>query len=142
MLICTSWQHTVFFMHINMAIWHNFMIHIHSIIFFGILMLSLVSSAIADDDDDKDEYHDFNVKALHNEGKIASLESILNNLAKYKLSRLLEVELVENKDHPDNSEYLYQIEYINPQGKVLELEVDALTSQVLQHGEDIDKETE
>lgn len=106
------------------------MIFYKSIIFLVILSLSVVSLA---HDDDDEEYSPHEIKALKKAGKITSLERILDKLNQYDVTRLLEVELIDNKDHPDNSEYLYQIEYIDHQGMVLELEVDALTSQVLHH---------
>ncbi len=89
------------------------------------------------------DYHLMELKALKTAGKICSLEHILQQLEHYGINRLLEVELKENKDHPDNSDYLYEIEYIDPQGRVLELEVDALTSEVLHLDEEsISEETD
>jgi uncharacterized membrane protein YkoI len=91
---------------------------------FGMVFLPVV--LLADND-----YHPVELKALKAAGRICSLERILQQLERYGIYRLLEVELKENKDHPDNSDYLYEIEYIGPGGRVLELEVDALTTEVM-----------
>ncbi len=105
-----------------------------SILFLILLLLTLSVSA----DDNEEEYTPHEIKALKTAGKITSLEHILDQLQELGVARLLEVELIKNCDHPDNSEYLYEIEYIDHQGMGLELEVDALTSQVLHHNEDDD----
>ena len=109
--------------------------YIKRILFLTLLLLTLSVSA---DDDEEEEYTPHEIKALKSAGKITSLEHILDQLNQFGVARLLEVELIKNRDHPDNSEYLYEIEYIDHQGMVLELEVDALTSQVLHLNEDDD----
>ncbi len=111
------------------------MTYIKRILFLTLLLLTLSVSA---DDDEEEEYTPHEIKALKTAGKITSLERILDQLQAFGVARLLEVELIKNRDHPDNSEYLYEIEYIDHQGMVLELEVDALTSQVLHINEDDD----
>ncbi len=111
------------------------MTYIKRILFLTLLLLTLSVSA---DDDEEEEYTPHEIKALKTAGKITSLERILDQLKEFGVARLLEVELIKNRDHPDNSEYLYEIEYIDHQGMVLELEVDALTSQILHHNEDDD----
>ncbi len=71
-------------------------------------------------------HQEFDVKELKEAGKISSLENILDKLAGYNLDRLLEIEL-----NWDNNQYIYEIEYINDKGVVLEIEVDAVTAEVL-----------
>ena len=112
------------------------MTYIKSILFLLLLFLSITGSA---DDDEEEEYTPHEIKALKTAGKITSLEHILDQLKTFGVARLLEVELIKNRDHPDNGEYLYEIEYIDHRGMVLELEVDALTSQVLHLNEDDDE---
>ncbi len=112
------------------------MTYIKSILFLIMLFLTITVSA---DDNEEEEYTPHEIKALKTAGKITSLEHILDQLKPFGVARLLEVELIKNQDHPDNSEYLYEIEYIDHQGMVLELEVDALTSQVLHLNEEDDE---
>ncbi|MCW8929191.1 MAG: hypothetical protein OQL19_03005 [Gammaproteobacteria bacterium] len=82
----------------------------------------------------------FNIKELKEAGKISSLETILGKLSPYGIHRILEVELEKNviqtNDGQINYQYIYEIEYINNDGIVLEIEVDALTAQIL----DIERE--
>ena len=71
-------------------------------------------------------HEEFDVKELKESGKISSLENILDKLAGYNIDRLLEVELKR-----DNDQYIYEIEYINDKGVVLEIEIDAVIAEVL-----------
>ena len=77
----------------------------------------------------------FDVKELKEAGKISPLENILDKLSEYGISRLLEVELkrgvFQESSKQINHQFIYEIEYINDKGIVLEIEVDALTAQVL-----------
>jgi uncharacterized membrane protein YkoI len=72
-------------------------------------------------------HEEFDVKELKEMGKISSLEIILEKLSDYNIDRLLEVELKQK-----NNQYIYELEYINDKGIVLEIEVDAVTAQVLE----------
>ncbi len=82
-----------------------------------------------------DNEQDFNIKELKDAGKISSLENILSKLSDYGINRLLEVELKCDVFHEGSKlvehRFIYEIEYINDRGIVLEIEVDALTAQVL-----------
>ena len=82
---------------------------------------------------DNDQIYD--VKELKDAGKISSLENILDKLSEYDINRLLEVELklvtFQERSRQTNQQFIYEIEYINGKGIVLEIEVDALTAQVL-----------
>jgi len=73
----------------------------------------------------------FDVKELKESGQISSLENILDKLSKYDISRLLEIELKQADSRQVKHQFIYEIEYINGKGIVLEIEVDALTAQVL-----------
>ena len=74
-------------------------------------------------------HEEFDVKELKDTGKIGSLEIILEKLSDYNISRLLEVELKQK-----NNQYIYELEYINDKGVVLEIEVevDAITAPVFE----------
>lgn len=79
-----------------------------------------------------DEVHEnFDIKALKDAGKITSLELILQSLSSYDINRILEIELKREESGGENGQYIYEIEYINDKGVVLEVEVDALTAQVI-----------
>ena len=71
-------------------------------------------------------HDEFDFKKLKETGKISSLEIILDKLSEYNITRLLEVDLKR-----ENNQYIYELEYINDKGIVLEIEVDAVTAQVL-----------
>ena len=71
-------------------------------------------------------HDEFDFKELKETGKISSLEIILDKLSEYNITRLLEVDLKR-----ENNQYIYELEYINDKGIVLEIEVDAVTAQVL-----------
>jgi uncharacterized membrane protein YkoI len=73
----------------------------------------------------------YDIKSLKAAGKINSLEYLLNKLSAHNINRLLEVELKQDSTHEGNHPFIYEIEYINDEGMVLEIEVDALTAQVL-----------
>ncbi|MCU7800807.1 MAG: PepSY domain-containing protein [gamma proteobacterium symbiont of Lucinoma myriamae] len=68
----------------------------------------------------------YDVMSLKAAGKITSLEMILEKLSSYDIDRLLEIELEQ-----EDNRYIYEIEYVNSKGVVHEIEVDAVTAQVL-----------
>jgi len=78
-----------------------------------------------------DSEQTFDIKELRETGKISSLENILDKLSAYKITRLLEIKIKKDTSHPVNQRFIYEIEYINDKGIVLEIEVDALTAHVL-----------
>lgn len=90
----------------------------HFTLFFIILLFTVKSFA--------DEDHQFDVKQLKESGEITSLEIILDNLSEHNISRLLEVELYKR-----NNQYIYELEYIDDNGRVYEIEVDAVNAKVL-----------
>lgn len=77
----------------------------------------------------------FDVKELKEAGDIASLTNILAGLSTQGVSRILEVKLkrgaVQEASTQPEHQYIYEIEYIDAKGMVLEIEVDARTAQVL-----------
>ncbi len=78
-----------------------------------------------------DNYQAFNIKELKDAGKISSLENVLDKLSGYGINRLLEIELKQDTSRQNSQQFIYEIEYINDEGMVLEIKVDALTAQVL-----------
>lgn len=69
---------------------------------------------------------------LRQQGQILPLEEVLKpTMQRYPGARLLELELEE-----DDGIYIYEIELITRKGVVRELEIDALTGQILEDEED------
>jgi len=99
------------------------MIKQYTFIFIIAILFSHLSMA--------DDNHQLDVKELKETGKISSLEFILDKLSRYHIDRLLEVELKRDTSRLINHQYIYEIEYINDNGVVLEIEVDAVNAQVL-----------
>ena len=94
------------------------MIKKYIILLIMILLFSHLSFA--------DRNQPFDVKELKEAGKISSLEFILDKLSTYNIDRLLEIELKR-----ENNLFIYEIEYINDKGVVLEIEVDAVSAEIL-----------
>ena len=84
------------------------------------VFIVLIQTGIADDN----RYYD--VKELKDAGEITSLENILSQLTEHDINRLLEVELER-----ENNRYIYEIEYLDSKGIVYEVEVDAITAEVI-----------
>lgn len=101
------------------------------LIFLVILSTILLSNLLFADTNWFSGKQNYNIKELKASGKITSLENILAKLAEYNIHRLLEVELKQKKSPWNNHSFIYEIEYINNKGVVLEIEVDALTAQIL-----------
>ena len=108
-----------------------FILLIFILLFFQLSFTKLIRA----DNDFSDNVQAFDIKELKESGKINSLENILDKLSGYGINRLLEVELkrgvFQENSHQINHQFIYEIEYINDEGIVLEIEVDALTAQVL-----------
>ncbi|MCU7833897.1 MAG: hypothetical protein KZQ83_01495 [gamma proteobacterium symbiont of Taylorina sp.] len=105
---------------------------IFMLIFSQMLLTELffIDKAFADNDLFEDQQI-YNIKELKASGKISSLESILDKLSEHNIIRLLEIELKQDVAHHANHPFIYEIEYINDKNFVLEIEVDAVTAQVL-----------
>ena len=73
----------------------------------------------------------FDAKTLKEAGKISSLTNILDKLSEHDIHRILEIELKQDSSREAKHPFIYEIEYINGKGMVLEIEVDALSAQVL-----------
>ncbi|WP_026988628.1 PepSY domain-containing protein [Fodinicurvata fenggangensis] len=85
------------------------------------LLLLLASSALADGDD-----HERAREALER-GDVLPLTRILEIAEKDTGGRVIEVDL----EH-DDGRYLYELELITPDGRLLELELDGATGRILE----------
>lgn len=62
-------------------------------------------------------------------GLIRPLEEVLAAARKQMKGDIIEIELDE-----DDGRYVYEIEYVTPQGQLMEIEIDAKTLGVVAHG--------
>ncbi len=90
-----------------------------SILALPIGMISLIVEA--DDDFSRSE-----IRQLVNEGRILSLESILNLYPEQEHGDLLDLEV--EKEH---GKIVYELEFLLDNGRVLEMEIDARNGQLL-----------
>jgi len=88
------------------------------------MILLLPMLVVADNDHER-------AKALHESGKIMALEQILENIRDEYPGRLLEVKLEQEDDR-----VIYEVELLDSEGKVWELELDAVTGKLLDRKQD------
>jgi len=70
-------------------------------------------------------------RQLVEQGEVLPLETILQQLQQQRPGHAIEVEL-EYK----GGRYIYEIEWLDPEGRVWELKVDARSGELLQQGQD------
>lgn len=90
------------------------------------LLLPAVVRSDSGEDEDHDHDHE-QARQLRHEGKIVSLESIVKQAQSIKAGNILEIEL-KNAD----KSYLYEVEILDPDGKVWELLFDGATGKLIQ----------
>jgi len=88
-----------------------------SLILPGLLLL--MSATHADEDHER-------ARQLVDEGRILPLEQLLERFGERQPGRLLEVELEEKKGR-----YLYELEFLEPDGEVREYYIDAASGEVV-----------
>ena len=86
----------------------------------GILLCALLAAAPAFARDHQEAMQ------LRRSGEIMSLEEVLRRAPGHKHQRVLEVELERKRGR-----YVYEVETLDPQGRVWEHEYDAATGEVL-----------
>ena len=92
-----------------------------------LLALGLLAGTAASDDDHA------RIRAWVEAGRILPLAEILVSLEREFEGRLLEAELEEEDDRP-----VYELEWLTPDGRVLELEIDASDGTLLKREEERD----
>ncbi|MDH5357453.1 MAG: PepSY domain-containing protein [Gammaproteobacteria bacterium] len=86
----------------------------------GLIVIVMASfSAYSDDDNDR-------ARALHERGKIVSLETLLQSIRQHGDWQILEIEL-----EPEDDRLIYEVELLDQQGHVHKLMFDAKTGQEL-----------
>ena len=95
------------------------------------LALSVVPplGAQADDDDDAVEHEEAR-RALE-QGLVRPLEQIIMEARKHVQGDLIEVELER-----ENDRYIYELEFIQPSGQIVELQLDAKTMAIVEDNDD------
>mgnify|MGYP001607091767 CR=1 FL=1 len=95
------------------------------------LALSVVPpiGAQADDDDDAVEHEEAR-RALE-QGLVRPLEQIIVEARKHVQGDLIEVELER-----ENDRYIYELEFIQPSGQIIELQLDAKTMAIVEDDDD------
>ncbi|WP_428605050.1 PepSY domain-containing protein [Sedimenticola sp.] len=92
------------------------------LLFITVLLLPLWSAAESDHE---------RAKALRESGEIMPLEQILANIRGEYPGRLLEVSLEQ-----EGKALIYEIELLDNEGKVWELELDAVTGKLIKRKQD------
>ncbi len=95
-----------------------------------ILVLGLTTSAHARNGDDDDIGHEA-ARHLLESGRILSLETILS-----KIADRLPGKLIGTKLENDDGRILYDLKFLRPDGRVQELEIDAVTGDILKIEDD------
>ena len=85
--------------------------------------------AQADDDDDAVEHEEAR-RALE-QGLVRPLEQIIVEARKHVEGDLIEVELER-----ENGRYIYELEFIQPSGQIVELQLDAKTMAIVEDNDD------
>ncbi len=91
----------------------------------AVLMILLLPFLVMADNDHE------RARALHESGKIMALEKILENIRDEYPGRLLEIKLEQEGDG-----VIYEVELLDSEGKVWELELDAVTGKLLKREQD------
>jgi uncharacterized membrane protein YkoI len=68
-------------------------------------------------------------RQLRDAGKILPLESIFDHSLKHQPGEIVDIELEE----PGDGTYIYEVEILDPSGRVWELELDAASGRLLKH---------
>lgn len=89
----------------------------------GPLLALTGAPALADSDQDR-------ARAAVQAGKVLPLRTLLERLERTHPGQVLEVEIEQ-----DNGRWIYEIKLLQPGGRLLRLELDAATAEVLRHKE-------
>ncbi len=89
------------------------------------------SDTVQDIDDANDALEQSEAREALKQGKIRPLEEIVSAVREKIAGDIIEIEF-----EVDDGRYIYEIEIIQPSGQVIEVEVDALTKEIIEDGED------
>lgn len=82
--------------------------------------------ASSDDDDDDDALEHYQAREALRQGKVLPLEDIIAFVRGKFPGDIIDVEF-----EVEEGRYAYEIEIIQPSGQVIEIEIDALTKEIL-----------
>ena len=91
------------------------------------LYLALVAGTISLQVQAGSELDTDQIRSLVQQGEILSLESILNKHSQFMTGRLLDLEV-----ESEHGQIIYELEFLMPNGDVVELEIDAATGEILE----------
>ncbi|MES9959768.1 MAG: PepSY domain-containing protein [Sedimenticola sp.] len=90
-----------------------------------LISVAVLSGAVLGDDD---YYDHMQIRQLVEEGKLIPLEEILQKVGSGERVNILEVE-IERED----GRYIYEIEMLGKDGRVWEMEIDAVTGETVEY---------
>ena len=88
-------------------------------------------SETAQDDDDDDAREHYEAREALRLGQVRPLDQIIAVVRKEIAGDIIEIEFERN-----DGRYVYELEIIDPSGRVIEVEVDAKTAEILEREED------
>ena len=95
-------------------------------------VVALSETAQDDDDDDANDAREhYEAREALRLGQALPLEKIIEAVRKEVAGDIIEIEF----EH-DDGRYVYELEIIDPSGRVIEVEVDAKTAEILEREED------
>ncbi|MGQ3302563.1 PepSY domain-containing protein [Reyranella sp.] len=100
-----------------------------ALVFLAAFSIAPPGGAQADDDDDALEHEEAR-RALE-QGLVRPLEEIVAEARKHVQGDLIEVELER-----ENERYIYELEFIQPSGQIVELQLDAKSMAIIEDDAD------
>lgn len=95
-------------------------------------VVALSETAQDDDDDDANDAREhYEAREALRLGQILPLDKIIEAVRKEIAGDIIEIEFERN-----DGRYVYELEIIDPSGRVVEVEVDARTAEILEREED------
>lgn len=94
-------------------------------------VVALSETAQDDDDDVNDAREHYEAREALRLGKVRPLDQIIAAVRKEISGDIIEIEFERN-----DGRYVYELEIIDPSGRIIEVEVDAKSAEILEREED------
>lgn len=94
-------------------------------------VVALSETAQDDGDDANDAREHYEAREALRLGQVLPLDKIIEAVRKEIVGDIIEIEFERN-----DGRYVYELEIIDPSGRVIEVEVDAKTAEILEREED------
>lgn len=98
-------------------------------VFAALALLSAAPSVGANADDDAQEHEE--ARQALERGLVRPLEEVIAEARKHVEGELIEIELER-----ENERYIYELEFIQPTGQIIELQIDAKTMAIIEDDAD------